>query len=401
MATLNTKISEKVTMNMSLDSIRINVMRLFLVTALAILPLGLHEYSSTTINAQQPITINVIAWSLDGSKIATGYSDGVLKVWNITNSQAVSLEQTTQPLYSLAWRYDGKQILGRGDSTAWVWDVDTGEIIAELPDVSPSIVGAVSWTADNTQIMTFGFDTGRTLWTADTFHYIATDDKAGTVAQITWQNNNSQVIVAAGAGASIIDPITFETIVSVVEPEEATGARAAVFSAALSTNGELIATGNFAGVVRLWDANNGNHLRDLQATDSSLSDRNITPVLALTFNETATQLTSISVGGTLRTWNTDNGVIQNSQQLDGSPLYAAAFSPDGTKLAYAGSSGAMSIAPVSNGVGNATQTVVAGDVTGLINAINAANANADASVIGVEGTLSNTYVGTEYMSTNS
>jgi hypothetical protein len=66
----------------------------------------------------------------------------------------------------------------------------------------------------------------------------------------------------------------------------------------------------------------------------------------------------------------------DTRQLAGAPIFAAAWSPDGTHLAYGGSDGTLETqctytAPTQP----PTLTVVAGDVAGLIAAINSANAN--------------------------
>ena len=55
------------------------------------------------------------------------------------------------------------------------------------------------------------------------------------------------------------------------------------------------------------------------------------------------------------------------------PVYAAAFSPDGTQIAYGGESGALRIEPVPSSA--CSFTITAGDAAGIISAINAAKAN--------------------------
>ena len=67
----------------------------------------------------------------------------------------------------------------------------------------------------------------------------------------------------------------------------------------------------------------------------------MTPVRALHFSSDGSQLSSIAADGTFRTWDTSSGTILQTEQLDTAPIFAAAWSPDGTALAYGGSEGVV------------------------------------------------------------
>jgi WD40 repeat protein len=66
-------------------------------------------------------------------------------------------------------------------------------------------------------------------------------------------------------------------------------------------------------------------------------------IQSIVFSSDGTRLTSVSADGTLRTWNADAGQVVDTSQLAGAPIYAAEFSPDGTRLAYGGESGTLEI----------------------------------------------------------
>ena len=149
-----------------------------------------------------------------------------------------------------------------------------------------------------------------------------------------------QVALANAAGQVLIaDADTFESELYLNEPETPEGGVYGVYAVAWSPDGELVAGGNWAGTVRTWDSDTGQNLLNLQATDNSVTDWATTTVHALHFSTNGRYLISITSDGTLRTWDVGTGAIVSTEQLPGAPIYAAAWSPDGSKLAYGGEDG--------------------------------------------------------------
>jgi WD40 repeat protein len=78
--------------------------------------------------------VYAIAWSPDGSRIATASSDGTARIWDAqTGSLLLLLEQGTTSRWGIAWSPDGTRVVTvRCGSMIRVWNAATGEMLAEL-----------------------------------------------------------------------------------------------------------------------------------------------------------------------------------------------------------------------------------------------------------------------------
>ena len=291
--------------------------------------------------------IDALAWSPDGERIATGHQDGTVRIWNATTGQVLhTIQGYGCEVTSLAWKADGSQLIS-GDFdinhdceiTARVWDTETGQLLATLPGISGTSVLGASWSLDGTQVITFGFDVNPNLklWDAVTFQLIAEEDKDGDAFQIAWRPDHTLVALADTVGKIILaDPVTFDPVMRLEESQASEGPIGGVYSVAWSPDGNLVAGGNTAGIVRLWDVANGRNLMNLTGADSQVQGWTTTAIRAVHFSPDGSQIGSIAADGTLRTWDVETGAITSTEQLAGPPLYAAAWSPDGTRIAYGG-----------------------------------------------------------------
>ncbi len=321
----------------------------FVITALMIATIptdGMH--------AQLLSSIQSIAWSSDGKQIATGHQDGTVRVWNTATGQIIhTLQGHGCEVTSLAWKADGSQLIS-GDFdinhdceiTARVWDTETGEPLATLSDISSTSILGVSWSLDSTQIITFGFDVNPNLkfWDAVTYQLISEENKGGDAFQIVWRPDHTLVALANTVGKIILaDPVTIDPIIRLEESMASEGAVGGVYAVAWSPDGRLVAGGNTAGIVRVWDVANGQNLMNLEGADSQGQSWITTAIRAVHFSPDGFQIASIAADGTLRTWDVKTEAIVSTKQLAGTPLYAAAWSPGGTHLAYGGERGALEI----------------------------------------------------------
>jgi WD40 repeat protein/serine/threonine protein kinase len=74
---------------------------------------------------------NVYVWSVsispDGRKVATGATDGLVRIWNVENLDCCELKGHTSYVWSVAFSPDGRNLAsGSSDGTVRLWDVATG-----------------------------------------------------------------------------------------------------------------------------------------------------------------------------------------------------------------------------------------------------------------------------------
>jgi WD40 repeat protein len=118
-----------------------------------------------------------------------------------------------------------------------------------------------------------------------------------------------------------------------------------------SPDGAQLITGHGDGHVRVWDVATEQVLLDLVANEYPLEETSDSTALFtkgvedVGFTSDGRFLQAISRDGTVRQWDSVTGDLLDSYQLQdiSYPLFAAAFSPDETQIAYAGDANSIHI----------------------------------------------------------
>src|SRR5260221_11826855 len=74
-------------------------------------------------------TVYTLAWSPDGTRIASGSDDSTVQVWDAKSGhRLLTYRDHTAGVRALAWSPDGTRIVSGGnDNTIQVWDATTGQ----------------------------------------------------------------------------------------------------------------------------------------------------------------------------------------------------------------------------------------------------------------------------------
>ncbi|QRV97564.1 F-box-like/WD repeat-containing protein TBL1XR1 [Ceratobasidium sp. AG-Ba] len=70
--------------------------------------------------------ITTITWNSDGSLLATGSYDGIVRVWTYRGELFTVLTQHQGPIFSIKWNKNGLLLTGSLDDSTIVWDVENG-----------------------------------------------------------------------------------------------------------------------------------------------------------------------------------------------------------------------------------------------------------------------------------
>ncbi|MBZ0308422.1 MAG: WD40 repeat domain-containing protein [Anaerolineae bacterium] len=319
--------------------------RLILVAVLFfVLPLPI----SVTLARQpaNPDAIEAIAWSPDGSRIASGHTDGSIKIWNARDHQLIrTLEGHSDAVLSLNWHRNNLQLVsGSWDDTVRIWNTSNGRMLATLSGLRGGI-GWVGWHPDGNEIYVFTYTQGKNLHIFDSSTYQLTAElDGGSIAQVAWHPDMTQIAVASVSGyTEVWDAETLQPLYH--SPDAYDFEPYGVYIVAWSPDGNLVASGTSDGWVRLWHPALGQITFALRGTDSQRDEWSISEIQTVFFSPDGNSVSSISADGTFRTWNTSTGTTLETVQLLNFPVYAASLSPDGTQIAYGGEEGILQLIP--------------------------------------------------------
>jgi WD40 repeat protein len=166
--------------------------------------------------------ITNMAFSPDGSRLATSSQDATAKIWTLSPEgvqESLSLAGHTGMVYGLAFSPDGRSLAtGSNDGTARIWDI------------SPS---------GNQEILT---QAGHFNW----------------LRRVAYSPDGARLVTTDGDGqAAILDAETGETLLTFPHPA------GVVWEATFSPDGTRLATAGEDNTARVWDANNGQELLTL------------------------------------------------------------------------------------------------------------------------------------------
>jgi WD40 repeat protein/class 3 adenylate cyclase len=281
-----------------------------------------------------------VAWSPvfspDGKSLAATGVDGTVRIWNVgwgrqkmvlTDPDAGRFTDLFIP--GLDFSPDGSRLAGpMPDFTARIWNLATGKTEVVLPRHVWDITD-VAFSPDGTRVATVSMDGTARISDAESGQPLITfSGHAGEIESVDYSPDGTRIATGASdATARVWDAATGEHLLTLA------GHTVGVQQVAFTPDGEGLLTGGADGTTRLWDIS-------LEGGRDWLTVPG--PYLRMGGVAFSPDGSTFAVPGQLRgvtIRDADTGVKLITLKGHNSPITRMAFSPDGTRLAGAGSSG--------------------------------------------------------------
>jgi len=237
--------------------------------------------------------VRSVAFSPDGSLLASGSNDKTIRIWDVSTGQTLRiLPDHVSAVWSVAFSPDGSLLAsGSGDDTIKIWDVSTGKVLHTLFGHSDSVY-SVAFSPNSSQLASSSNDHTVRIWDVSTGQQ-KTDKILGVnYAQSVTFSPEDKSLLAFGLNDGRI-------YIWDLSPDDAIhglfGHGGQVHSVAFSPDGSLLASGSNDDTIKIWDVFTGQMLRTLSGHSES--------VLSVVFSPDGSLLASGSNDGSVRFWN--------------------------------------------------------------------------------------------------
>ncbi|MBL8155493.1 MAG: WD40 repeat domain-containing protein [Anaerolineae bacterium] len=286
--------------------------------------------------------IRSMSWSSDGSKIAFSRQDGLTFIQDAATGQYLQSLQTDLdgPTAAVAFSTDAassKFATGGADGVVRIWNVGEDKPFLELPPLGIFLIG-LEWSPVNPDWLALVTYAGPLQVWDTRRNQLVFNERGGESLDMDWSPDGTKLVITDGV-AFVIWDVTTRTRLSIQRSREFIN-DGLLSSVDWSPNDNLLVSGANVGAMRTWDGTTG----ALVTTFSTTATDYTSPVSIVRFSPDGSLIARIGNDGNIRIYSTAGSLLKAISTAE--PLYAAAWSPDGSRLAYGGDTDGITIVSV-------------------------------------------------------
>lgn len=272
--------------------------------------------------------IGSIQISSDGNEIITSSEDGVVRTWdaisgNLLNALRVPKAYVNYTAYGPVEISDSgfassMFITALSDSTAKIWDNNTGEILTTLKGHKGDLTSA-RFNAAGTKVVTASYDKTAKIWGPNSSKWLV--DLRGHTAEVLYAEfspDGKKVVTASADGtARIWNTLTGKMLVQFKQNDY-------INTAAFSPDGKNIVTACHNRMAVIWDAVTGKQVMQLKGHKDY--------VLSATYSPDGKQILTSSWDNTSKIWEAATGQLLFTLTGHEGDVTDGEFTPDGKRV---------------------------------------------------------------------
>ncbi|EHK42137.1 hypothetical protein TRIATDRAFT_322236 [Trichoderma atroviride IMI 206040] len=291
------------------------------------------------------------SFSPDGRMIATGFLDGIVKIWDATMDIASS-GPTTLGVINILTGYkghprivkfspDSKILAICSNNFTSFWDTQTWTLKRRLKDFAS--IGGAAFFPDGSHFVSSTDESTMEIWDMELWDIEKWDMEKWDMetekpkTQLRWSGSPAKSLCVSPSGQYIVSSgrdrlIRFwyahkQLTEDIGDPNQLTSYPTTAL--AICPAGKCIASGLKSGDICLWDGNTGERIRtsDVLKHDSKVN--------YLAFSNDGQKLASVSHDKSVRLWDTKSGILLKCFEQHSDWVRCVAFSSNGKYIASA------------------------------------------------------------------
>jgi WD40 repeat protein len=261
--------------------------------------------------------VRTIAFSPDGKTLASGSDDQTIRLWDVATHRCLDvLTGHTVWIWSLAFSPDGKTLAsGSDDQTIRLWNIKTRQCL-HIFQQGATQVWAIAFSPDGKLLASGSDDQMVRLWDVQSRKCLHTFQGHSSWVRSVAFSPNGKTIASGGDQTVRLWDVQSQKCLHIFQ-----GHTHQVWAIAFSPDGKTLASGSDDQTIRLWDINTRYCLHTLQGHTNR--------IWAVAFSADGQTLASSSDDQTVRLWNVKRRQCLHTLQGHSHQAWSVAFSPNG------------------------------------------------------------------------